>query len=340
MPSPGEVAAVSAVKDNPVDKVVGLLTGVPTPGEVAEGVAAAQQAEAAAAMAGYDFATSTFDDSYEAFQPAPILTTGVISSGTATGGAAGYGDFAEAFRAPPSTTPPRCRRVPVPPGAGRQLAAPALAAIPRGPAAPMLPQQQAPPHPAWPAAGSAARPGAARTAVGITRRRWAQVSAPAAQGRWESHQRAPSPLRARSNGRLAALAARPVRSVLALRVRVSGLLVSRVPAALGGARRVVAAAPMGSQALVRPVLATRAPQVADRPARRRPRRRARCAARSAQAVRAGSVDPPVRASVLAAPGVPPDPPRPVDVAAWAQAWVAAQGVATGRTTTSTRFRTT
>jgi hypothetical protein len=29
MPSPGEVAAVSAVKDNPVDKVVGLLTGVP-----------------------------------------------------------------------------------------------------------------------------------------------------------------------------------------------------------------------------------------------------------------------------------------------------------------------
>jgi len=93
MPSPPEVAAVAAVKDNPVDKVVGLLTGVPTPGEVAEGVTAAQQAEAAAAMAGYDVATSIFDDSHQTFQPAPILTTGVISAGTAPGAGARYGYF-------------------------------------------------------------------------------------------------------------------------------------------------------------------------------------------------------------------------------------------------------
>ncbi len=66
MPSPAEVVQVEAVKDNPVDKVVGLLTGVPTPGEVAEGVAAAQQAEAAMAMTTYDVTVSMFN-SYEPF---------------------------------------------------------------------------------------------------------------------------------------------------------------------------------------------------------------------------------------------------------------------------------
>jgi len=92
MPSPAEVVQVEAVKDNPVDKVVGLLTGVPTPGEVAEGVAAAQQAEAAMAMTSYDVTVSMFN-SYEPFQPAPRLTAGVISANGASGQAATYGDF-------------------------------------------------------------------------------------------------------------------------------------------------------------------------------------------------------------------------------------------------------
>ena len=92
MPSPAEVVQVEAVKDNPVDKVVGLLTGVPTPGEVAEGVAAAQQAEAAMAMTTYDVTVSMFN-SYEPFQPAPRLTAGVISANGASGQAATYGDF-------------------------------------------------------------------------------------------------------------------------------------------------------------------------------------------------------------------------------------------------------
>ena len=92
MPSPAEVVQVEAVKDNPIDKVVGLLTGVPTPGEVAEGVAAAQQAEAAMAMTTYDVTVSMFN-SYEPFQPAPRLTAGVISANGASGQAATYGDF-------------------------------------------------------------------------------------------------------------------------------------------------------------------------------------------------------------------------------------------------------
>ena len=92
MPSPTEVAAVAAVKDNPVDKVVGLLTGVPTPAEVAESVAAAQQAEAAIAMTGYDASTGLVD-SYLALRPPPHLTTGVISSATVAGNTASYGDF-------------------------------------------------------------------------------------------------------------------------------------------------------------------------------------------------------------------------------------------------------
>lgn len=92
MPSPAEVVQVEAVKDNPVDKVVGLLTGVPTPGEVAEGVAAAQQAEAAMAMTSYDVTVSMFN-SYEPFQPAPRLTAGVISANGANGQAATHGDF-------------------------------------------------------------------------------------------------------------------------------------------------------------------------------------------------------------------------------------------------------
>jgi len=92
MPSPAEVVQVEAIKDNPVDKVVGLLTGVPTPGEVAEGVAAAQQAEAAMAMTTYDVTVSMFN-SYEPFQPAPRLTAGVISANGASGQAATYGDF-------------------------------------------------------------------------------------------------------------------------------------------------------------------------------------------------------------------------------------------------------
>ena len=92
MPSPAEVVQVEAVKDNPIDKVVGLLTGVPTPGEVAEGVAAAQQAEAAMAMTTYDVTVSMFN-SYEPFQPAPRLTAGVISANGANGQAATHGDF-------------------------------------------------------------------------------------------------------------------------------------------------------------------------------------------------------------------------------------------------------
>ncbi len=94
MPSPAEVAAVAAVKDNPVDKVVGLLTAVPTPGEVAESVAAAQQAQAAIAMTGYDASTGLVD-SYLTLRPPPHLSTGVISAGTMAGNTASYGDFGD-----------------------------------------------------------------------------------------------------------------------------------------------------------------------------------------------------------------------------------------------------
>ena len=83
MPSPEEVAAVAAVKDNPVDKVVGLLTAVPTPGEVAESVAAAQQAQAAIAMTGYEASTGLVD-SYLTLEAPPPLSTAVISGNGAS----------------------------------------------------------------------------------------------------------------------------------------------------------------------------------------------------------------------------------------------------------------
>ncbi|MGZ4524614.1 MAG: PPE domain-containing protein [Mycobacteriaceae bacterium] len=82
MPSLPEVLATEAVKDNIVDKTVGLLTGVPTPGEVAEVVAAEQQTQSALAMMSYDVTSSTLT-TYTPFMPAPILTTEVVPTSAA-----------------------------------------------------------------------------------------------------------------------------------------------------------------------------------------------------------------------------------------------------------------
>ncbi|WP_127781660.1 PPE domain-containing protein [Rhodococcus sp. X156] len=77
MPSMPEVVATQSVRDNLIDRAVGLMTGVPTPGEVAEAKAATQQAEAVAAMNRYDAATSSTATTVP-LQPAPRLTAGVV----------------------------------------------------------------------------------------------------------------------------------------------------------------------------------------------------------------------------------------------------------------------
>lgn len=87
MPSMPEVLATEAVKDNMLDKAVGLLTGIPTPGEVAEVVAAEQQLQSAAAMTFYDAAASRFTE-YTPFLPAPLLTVAVVPTSTSSGAVA------------------------------------------------------------------------------------------------------------------------------------------------------------------------------------------------------------------------------------------------------------
>lgn len=82
MPSLPEVLATEAIKDNIVDKTVSLLTGVPTPGEVAEVVAAEQQTQSALAMMSYDVTSSTLT-TYTPFMPAPILTAEVVPTSAA-----------------------------------------------------------------------------------------------------------------------------------------------------------------------------------------------------------------------------------------------------------------
>lgn len=82
MPSLPEVLATEAIKDNIVDKTVSLLTGVPTPGEVAEVVAAEQQTQSALAMMSYDVTSSTLT-TYTPFMPAPILTAEVVPTNAA-----------------------------------------------------------------------------------------------------------------------------------------------------------------------------------------------------------------------------------------------------------------
>lgn len=96
MPSMAEVLTTAAVQDAVGGKVVGLLTGVPIPGEVAEVAAAEQQARAALAMATYDAASASITD-YVPVQPAPVLTAGVAPSGSSSSASATHNGFGDGY---------------------------------------------------------------------------------------------------------------------------------------------------------------------------------------------------------------------------------------------------